>query len=215
MQILLATSNPHKRDEILAIFEACGAHGQIELATLADLETSIEEPIEDGSTFEANALIKARYYAAATERRCLADDSGLEVDALDGEPGVRSARYSGTEGERATVDLANNRLVLEKLEGTPAAQRTARFVCAMVLCDPPSEGEQVLAAVRGTMEGRLITADEAADHGHPERGRAPTASAMTRCFSCPSAAAPVRNCRRPKRTRSPIAATRRESCGSS
>ncbi|MFW6059247.1 MAG: non-canonical purine NTP pyrophosphatase [Phycisphaeraceae bacterium] len=191
MRILLATSNPHKRDEILAILEACGAHGRIELVTLEESGAAVEEPVEDGATFEANALIKARHYAQATGELCLADDSGLEVDALGGEPGVRSARYSGVDGERAAVDLANNRLLLEKLSETPAARRTARFVCAMVLCAPPDDklsawinrlivmqhvvapdaDGRVLAQVRGTVEGRIITTDEADDPRHPERGR--------------------------------------------
>jgi len=173
MRILLATANPHKRDEIVAIFDQLSnhtAHDRLTLVTLAELEKgdALEEPVEDGKTFQANALIKARYYAAATGELCLADDSGLEVDALGGEPGVYSARYSGATGERAERDLANNKLVLEKLGDTPVEQRTARFVCAMTLVSPRDEH---LADVRGTVEGRIITPDEAADAAHPERGR--------------------------------------------
>ena len=175
MRILLATSNPHKRDEILAIFDQLSgntAHDRLALVTLAELKgaASLEEPVEDGDTFEANALIKARYYAAATGELCLADDSGLEVDALGGAPGMYSARYSGETGERAEVDLANNRLVLEKLADTPAEKRTARFVCAMTLVTP-DQPDAPLGQVRGTVEGRIITPDEAADVAQPERGR--------------------------------------------
>ena len=200
MRILLATSNPHKRDEIAAIFEACGAAGRVELVTLDELgpwALAIAEPVEDGDTFEANAVKKACYYARATGLPCLADDSGLEVDALGGEPGVYSARYSGAAGERATVDLANNRLVLEKLADTPVKKRSARFVCAMAFCGPqagarpePSgairegsaqggspeehEAREPVAepvVVRGTVEGRMIAVTEAADPTQPERGR--------------------------------------------
>lgn len=193
MRILLATSNPHKRDEILAIFEACGAAGRIDLVTLADLAhgEGIPEPVEDGETFEANAIIKACHYAEAAGMPCLADDSGLEVDHLGGAPGVRSARYSNATGDRATIDLANNRLLLEQLGDTPIARRAARFVCAMVLCVPgddklpealaawvvkqhdvnTAQTGRVLACVRGTVEGRVLTPEEAADPRQPERGR--------------------------------------------
>lgn len=194
MRIVLATSNPHKRDEIAAIFESCGAGGRVKLVTLDELgeaSRTIAEPVEDGETFEANAIKKACYYARATGLPCLADDSGLEIDALGGEPGVYSARYSGATGDRAAVDLRNNRLVLEKLGPTPIEQRTARFVCAMALCvpsdgEPPAwlvpwvvkahvvgaaEGGRLLTCVRGTVDGRIIMPHEAADPTHPERGR--------------------------------------------
>lgn len=193
MRILLATSNPHKRDEICAIFAACGAAGRVELVTLDELAPGdpIAEPVENGETFEANAILKACHYAEAAGMLCLADDSGLEVDALSGEPGVYSARYSGVTGDRATIDLANNRLLLEKLGDTPADRRAARFVCAMALCAPgddrlpdalaawvvkqhivaPTQTGRLLACVRGTVEGRILTPDEAADPQQPERGR--------------------------------------------
>ena len=83
----------------------------------------------------------------------LADDSGLEVDALGGEPGVISARYAGVSGPRSAVDPANNAKLIQKLRGIPAEKRTARFVCAMALAEPG----KVVAATRGTVEGMMIT----------------------------------------------------------
>ncbi|MDX2016176.1 MAG: non-canonical purine NTP pyrophosphatase, partial [Planctomycetota bacterium] len=88
MEIVLATSNPHKVEELSAIFQAVGLAG-VTLLTLAQASPStLPEPAETGTTFEANATIKAREYARALSRWCLADDSGLEIDALGGRPGV-------------------------------------------------------------------------------------------------------------------------------
>jgi XTP/dITP diphosphohydrolase len=171
MRILLASTNHHKVGEIRAVIDIASP-GLIELVGLDDLDEAgggIAEPVEDQSTFEGNAVLKARHYARAAGMLCLADDSGLEVDALAGEPGVRSARYSGIAGPRAVVDPANNRLLLERLADVPPQERTARFVCAMALCHPDRLAPAAL--VRGTIEGRIITPDEAADAAHPERGR--------------------------------------------
>jgi len=155
MPLLIATSNEHKVHEIREILDPLG----LELVSLADIRLGddtpgeeIPEPVEDADTFEGNAAIKALYYAAATGMVCLADDSGLEVDALGGRPGVYSARYAGVDGSRAERDAANNAKLLRELEGVPEAQRTARFVCAMALADP--EGN-ILATTRGTFEGRI------------------------------------------------------------
>lgn len=163
MKILIATSNPHKLDEIRAIWSSLADPRQVdrpvELMGLSDLDRAIDEPHEDQATFEGNACLKARYYAVATGITCLADDSGLAVHALDGEPGVHSARYAGVQGDRAQVDAANNALLLERLRTTPAEHRAARFVCVMVLCQPPSDERAqpaVLATVRGTIEGCII-----------------------------------------------------------
>lgn len=166
MKLLLATSNPHKFREIRAVIPDALVH----LHSLTDLPAgeSLPEPVEDQPTFDGNATLKARYYAAHTGEMTLADDSGLEVDALDGAPGVRSARYSGHRGSRAEVDLANNRLLLQQLGDIPPEQRTARFVCAMALCAPGED--QPRALVRGTLEGRIITPQQAADPAAPERG---------------------------------------------
>ena len=115
------------------------------------------DPIEDGLTFETNARIKARFGARATGLPSLADDSGLEVDALDGAPGVRTRRYAG---ETAT-DPENNAKLLAALDGLPAARRGARYVCVLALALPtPAPGRrrglEVLTR-RGTTRGRIAT----------------------------------------------------------
>jgi len=190
MEILVASSNPHKLDEIRAVFASRAAEDvnapdvlrRIEFVGLdhVDPRSEIEEPVEDADTFEGNALIKARYYADATSMVCLADDSGLAVDALGGAPGVFSARFSGAGGPRSEVDMANNRLVLDRLEGVPVEERTAQFVCAMVIVEPsqtPVEGKHVddrsdvLTAVRGTIDGRILLPEEADDPVSPHLGR--------------------------------------------
>lgn len=165
MDLLLATSNPHKLDEIRAVI----ATASLRLLSLRDLAAPPPQPPEDHPTFEGNATHKARYYSQRTGLWCLADDSGLEVDALGGQPGVRSARYAGVAGPRSAVDLANNRLLLQNLCAVPAAQRSARFVCAMALFAP--DGPRQHALVRGTIEGRILEPREAADPAKPERGR--------------------------------------------
>lgn len=166
--IVLATTNPHKIAELREIFAAAG----ISVIGLNDLPPEcvpaggLREPDETGSTFEANATIKALSYAEQTGRTCLADDSGIEIDALalaDGapRPGVISSHYS-TEGRetgmsRSERDAANNARVLRELEGVPPERRAARFVCVMVLAEPASESSpaKVLATSRGTFEGRI------------------------------------------------------------
>ena len=150
MQLLFATSNPHKVEEVAAILAPMG----IDVVGFGALESKIPEPVEDGATFQANARIKAVYYAKALGRMCLADDSGLEVDALGSAPGVHSARYAGVDGQRAQRDGANNEKLLAELQGVPAEQRTARFVCAMCLVD---DGGSILAETRGTFQGIITT----------------------------------------------------------
>ncbi|MFG0328290.1 MAG: RdgB/HAM1 family non-canonical purine NTP pyrophosphatase [Phycisphaerales bacterium] len=144
--LLIATSNPHKVDEIRAVLAPLG----FQILSLDALGHDLEEPEEDGATFEANAQIKARYYANATGRVCLADDSGLEVDALGGAPGVLSARYAGTGRTRAERDEANNLKLLKALHGVPDEKRQARFVCAMCVASPDGE---ILAETRGEFPG--------------------------------------------------------------
>lgn len=182
MNVVVATSNPHKLEEIHAVFAACAAEqgnaSPIELLTLRTAGAAeLPEPVEDGDTFEANAIIKARYYAQRTGKPCIADDSGLEVDALHGQPGVRSARYSGATGGREVVDPANNRRLLRELGDRPISERTARFVCAMAFVLAGAT-EEVLV-VRGTVEGRILgpgdsgfdTTDvEANFHGRGDNG---------------------------------------------
>jgi len=148
LNILLATNNAHKVGEIKAVLGELG----IACQSLREAGVGGPEPAEDQPTFAGNARVKARYYAKRTGRVCLADDSGLCVDALGGEPGVISARYAGAEGDRATVDAANNRQLVEALRDVPESHRAARFVCVMVLADPKTTWAQV----RGEMVGRII-----------------------------------------------------------
>ena len=157
MQLLFATSNPHKVEEVAAILAPMG----IDVVGFGAMESKIPEPVEDGTTFQANARIKAVYYAKALGRMCLADDSGLEVDALGSAPGVHSARYAGVDGQRAQRDGANNEKLLAELQGVPAEQRTARFVCAMCLVD--GDGS-ILAETRGTFQG-IITTEPRGENG--------------------------------------------------
>ncbi|MCR9075676.1 MAG: RdgB/HAM1 family non-canonical purine NTP pyrophosphatase [bacterium] len=154
--IVFASQNPGKIRELQALTQ-----GQnIDIIGLADFDRGFEEPIEDGDTFLENATIKAVQYAKATGMHCLADDSGLIVDALDGKPGVISSHFAfdgTTDGEAATLsrqqrDDRNNERLLADLEGVPDEQRTARFTCTMVLASP--EG-LVLAHTKGEFEGRI------------------------------------------------------------
>lgn len=151
--IVIATGNPHKVEELRAILACRG----IPVVGLRDLpgHERFQEPVEHGKTFEDNARIKALSYAAQTGRTCLADDSGLEVDALAGAPGVISSHYSTNGREtglaRAQRDAANNARLLRELTDAPPGRRTARFVCVMCLASPG----QVLATSRGSFEGRI------------------------------------------------------------
>lgn len=142
MRFVLATGNRSKLVELERILGGL----DVELVPMTDL--GLGSPVEDGDTFEANALIKARAACRATGMPALADDSGLEVDALGGAPGVHSARYAGEE----TDDIANNRKLVEELAAIPEAERTARFVCVAALVAP--DGREWTE--RGTMEGRII-----------------------------------------------------------
>jgi XTP/dITP diphosphohydrolase len=141
--ILVATRNPGKLREVRAILGEFG----VGFGTLADFD-DLPEAVEDGDTFEANAEAKAKHYSRLTGLWTLADDSGLMVDALDGAPGVRSARYAGAHGD----DEANNARLIAALAGVPADRRTARFCCAVALAD----GDRILARGAGVIEGRII-----------------------------------------------------------
>ena len=151
--LLLATSNPHKVEEVASSLAPLG--WQIcTLQDVADGRPLPAEPIEDAPDFEGNAAIKARAYAAWSGIPTLADDSGLEVDALGGAPGVHSARWSGVDGDRATRDAANNQKLIGALETVPQAKRSARFVCVLCLAEPNGV---IRHMVRGTMEGHITT----------------------------------------------------------
>ena len=153
--LLIATQNPHKIEEIQEIFSAIP--NAPKLMALTDLADVPPEPEENEPTFEGNAFLKASYYAQRVGMHCLADDSGLEVDALNGEPGVRSARYAGVDGTRDERDAANNQLLLKNLNDVSDDRRSARFVCAMcIVC--PDRPDEALASARGTFEGRIARA---------------------------------------------------------
>lgn len=150
-QILFATTNPHKIDEVRAALGPL----EFDVRSLDSLDSAPEEPEEDEPTFQGNARLKAQYYAARTGIECLAEDSGLEVDALSGRPGVLSARYAGERGTRAERDRANNEKLLRELARVPAADRTARFVCAMCVAMPDG---RIVAEATGTYDGVITDA---------------------------------------------------------
>lgn len=141
MRIVLATANPGKVAEVKRIL------GDLDVELVPMTELGLEPPEETGDTFEANALLKARAAVDATGLPAIADDSGLEVDALGGAPGVVSASYAGA----ARDDVANLRKVLAELEGVDDPHRTARFVSTAALAAP--DGRHWV--LRGTMEGRM------------------------------------------------------------
>jgi XTP/dITP diphosphohydrolase len=151
MKLLVATTNPYKGREIAQVLEPLG----YEVVGLHQLAISLPEPVEDADTFEGNARLKALAYAQGLATACVAEDSGLEVDALSGAPGVHSARYAGIGTAREDKDRANNEKLLHALSGVPAEQRAARFVCAMCLVDASG---QVLFETRGTYEGVIADA---------------------------------------------------------
>jgi XTP/dITP diphosphohydrolase len=150
---ILATRNPGKLRELRALFADAGL-AVIDLAEAGVDERTEEESIEIFDTFEGNALAKARYFSGrAGGRTVVADDSGLEVLALDGAPGVKSKRWSGREDlAGAPLDAANNALLLSRLRGI--ADRRARFVCAAAWC---RSGD--VEVVRGEVPGVIV--DEA------------------------------------------------------
>jgi len=171
MKLLIASANPKKQRELRALLEA---HG-IGVVTPAELEP-LPEVDEDQPTFAGNAAKKATSAARASGLWALADDSGLEVEALDGAPGVRSARWAGEPCD----DGRNNAKLLAALAQVPEARRGARFVCALALARP--DGEIVLA-VEGRAHGRILQGPRGdgdfgydplflfTEPGHPQTGR--------------------------------------------
>jgi XTP/dITP diphosphohydrolase len=150
-RLLVATRSTHKLRELR---ELLGVRAQ--LIDLDDVGIS-EEAVEDGGTFEANAALKARFYARLSGLPTLADDSGIEVDELGGGPGVRTRRYAG---ENAT-DPENNAKLLKALDGLPAERRGARYRCVLALALPETRGLRDGLPVRlahGTLEGRIAVA---------------------------------------------------------
>ena len=153
MRLLVATRNAGKKREYERLLEGLS----LELVTLDDLGIDLEVA-ETGDTFAANALLKAAGYAEASGLPTLADDSGLEVDALGGAPGVRSARYADEAGGASDED--RYRLLLANLQGVPEEERTARFRCVIAVSWPDGGVDTAVGAV----EGRIAEAPRGA-HG--------------------------------------------------
>ena len=142
-RVVLATGNPGKLRELRAILSS---HG---IEVVAQSELGIEPPVEDGDSFVANALIKARHAAAAARLPAIADDSGLEVDALGGEPGMHTARYAGPLAD----EQANNDKLLRALAGVPPPRRGARYRCAMVFVRAADDRAPIVA--EASWEGNI------------------------------------------------------------
>lgn len=158
MRIVIATGNPHKVEEIRAVLAPMG----FSVISLTELGCPLPaEPDEPGLTFEENARIKARYYAEQIGESVLADDSGLEVDALQGQPGVHSAYWAGHEGTRAERDARNNAKLVASMQGIPAERRHARFVCTICVATPDGS---VVVETRGEFEG-MITDEPRGENG--------------------------------------------------
>ena len=150
-RLLIATRSAHKLAELREVLELPRA----ELVSLDDVGVT-DEVDETGSTFEANARLKARAGARVTGLPTLADDSGIEVDALEGGPGVRTRRYAGPDA----TDQANNAKLLAALQGLPPERRGARYVCVLALALPSEAGARgglPIRVVRGTTRGRIAT----------------------------------------------------------
>jgi len=148
-RLLVATRSVHKLRELRELLDL----RRTDLVSLDDLGVP-GDPAETGDTFETNAAIKARFGVRATGLPTLADDSGLEVDALDGGPGVRTRRYAGV----SATDEANNARLLEALRGLPPERRGARYVCVLAVALPDRAGPRGglgLVQARGTCRGRI------------------------------------------------------------
>jgi XTP/dITP diphosphohydrolase len=150
--LLVATGSAHKLAELQRLFAGLA----LSLVTLRDLKITEDAP-ESGETFEENALQKAHFYARASGAWTLADDSGLEVDALGAAPGVYTRRYAGPDA----TDQQNYEKLLRELSGIPAERRTARFVCCMALVDPAA-GAVPPRTFRGERRGRITEAPRGA-----------------------------------------------------
>lgn len=145
-RIVLASNNPGKVREVAELLTPRG------IQVVPQSEYLVPEVEESGLSFVENAILKARNACRHTSLPAIADDSGLEVDALDGEPGIYSARFAG---EHAT-DADNNKLLLAELAGIPEMERTARYQCLMVYLRGPEDPTPVIA--QGTWEGRILSA---------------------------------------------------------
>lgn len=149
-RLVIATKNKGKLRELRRLLEPLG----LEVVSIGEVADSFHVD-ESGSTFAANAALKARAASELSGAPALGDDSGLEVDALGGRPGVRSARYAG----EAASDAENNELLLRELAEVGEAERSARFRCAIALAEPSGE----LSIVEGTCEGMIQRAPSGTD----------------------------------------------------
>ena len=147
MKIAIATGNAHKVKELSRLLDI----GGIEFVSLKDLGFN-GDIIENGKTFAENAMIKAKFICEKYNIPAIADDSGLCVDALNGEPGIYSARYASKDGENSD-DRANIDLLLENMKTIPSGERSGRFVCSMAFCAP----DGVSLTVDGICEGHITT----------------------------------------------------------
>ncbi len=143
MKVVFATSNEHKLAEVRQILSGSG----IEVLSLKDVNVSMDEVEETGKTFKENAIIKAKYVAEKAGMAALADDSGLEVDYINKEPGIYSARYMG---EDTSYTIKNNNII-ERLKDAKEGERSARFVCAIAAVFPDGR----IIDTQGTMEGEI------------------------------------------------------------
>ncbi len=158
MKLLVATRSPGKAREIRELL--AGLPFEVAFPPDRFLERLPDEAdLESGTSYVENAVAKARYFATRAGLPTVADDSGIEVDALDGAPGSRSARWSGVEGSGA--DAANNRLLLEQLTGVPEERRTARYRCVVAFLSVPSGVPEIVEA---TCEG-FVLAEPRGDGG--------------------------------------------------
>lgn len=153
--LMLATGNAGKVAELRALLNLHLDMSRVMLLTPNDWPSELPEVVEDGESFVDNALLKARAFSGATGLAVLADDSGLCVDALDGRPGLHSARWAGPEA----IDADRNLRLLAEMTGLPAGERTAHFFCAVALVLPNREA---VSAV-GRCEGRILEAPRGTD----------------------------------------------------
>ena len=156
MRLLVATRSPGKQLEVRRLLTDSG----IEVVFPDDIglfREPIEETLELGDSFAANARAKAEYFARTSGLPAVADDSGLEVFALGGEPGVRSRRWAGASGNEAELDAANNAYLLRRLAGAPEPKRGARYRCVLVLYRTPRGFPEMF---EGSCAGRILEAPQ-------------------------------------------------------
>lgn len=155
-KIVLASANPGKLMELQKTLQG------IEFEFVSQTAFNIPDAVEDGLSFVENAIIKARHACKHSGLAAIADDSGLEVDALNGKPGIYSARYAGMDANRESNDKANNQKLLKDLANVPEEKRTARFQCVIALLR--FENDPMPLICQGTWEGEILFA-ETGDNG--------------------------------------------------